>query len=280
MGDVDKTNNSVELKIEDKVEQTEVKKSSRRPDIDLIRILLTWGILLYHAVLIYTPSLPYYLKLLPHKMEDWHWSSFWFVISMNAWNMPMFFFLSGISAFFGLKKRDGFQFREERIHRLLVPALFLSLTSSFFTGLDFYSKLSPNCQEFSQFQNISLKPEAGYDWAHCAMFYPVRGNETYGQYLRKMFLPVPSTSQGWFLCYLFVYSQLFTPLILLVHPILIVGCSPRVVRHSILENNRSKLGPAGPAKDYRKGSPSWQELEEKSGYRCRNCPHVQRKFKT
>ena len=43
--------------------------------------------------------------------------------------------------------------------------------------------------------------------------------------------------------------------IILILPILIVGCSPRVVRHSILENNGSKLGPAGPAKDYRKGSP-------------------------
>ena len=43
--------------------------------------------------------------------------------------------------------------------------------------------------------------------------------------------------------------------IILILPILLVGCSPRVVRHSILENNGSKLGPAGPAKDYRKGSP-------------------------
>ena len=31
------------------------KKSSRRPDIDLIRVVLTWGILLYHTVLVYTP---------------------------------------------------------------------------------------------------------------------------------------------------------------------------------------------------------------------------------
>ena len=65
-------------------------------------------------------------------------------------------------------------------------------------------------------------------------------------------------------------------ILILLLPILIVGCSPRVVRHSILENNRSKLGPAGPAKDYRKGSPSWQELEENSGYCRRNCPQFQR----
>ena len=37
-------------------------KSSRRPDIDIIRIVLTWGILLYHTVLIYTPYLSYYVR--------------------------------------------------------------------------------------------------------------------------------------------------------------------------------------------------------------------------
>ena len=59
-----------------------------------------------------------------------------------------------LSAFFGLKKRSERQFREERIHRLLVPALFLSLTSSFFLAIDFYGKLSPNCEEFYQGLNI------------------------------------------------------------------------------------------------------------------------------
>ena len=62
------------------------------------------------------------------------------------------------SAFFGLKKRSSSQFREERVHRLLVPALFLSLTSSYFLAIDFYGKLSPNCEEFSQWQNIRDRP--------------------------------------------------------------------------------------------------------------------------
>ena len=30
-------------------------RQARRPDIDLIRVVLTWGILLYHTVLVYTP---------------------------------------------------------------------------------------------------------------------------------------------------------------------------------------------------------------------------------
>ena len=58
------------------------------------------------------------------------------------------------SAFFGLKKRSERQFREERVHRLLVPALFLALTSSLLNSLAYFSKLSPNCQEFYDRQNI------------------------------------------------------------------------------------------------------------------------------
>ena len=38
------------------------KTSSRRPDIDLVRVVLTWGILLYHTVLIYAPFLSYYVR--------------------------------------------------------------------------------------------------------------------------------------------------------------------------------------------------------------------------
>ena len=30
-------------------------RQARRPDIDLARVVLTWGILLYHTVLVYTP---------------------------------------------------------------------------------------------------------------------------------------------------------------------------------------------------------------------------------
>ena len=39
-----------------------VKTSSRRPDIDLVRVVLTWGILLYHTVLIYAPFHSYYVR--------------------------------------------------------------------------------------------------------------------------------------------------------------------------------------------------------------------------
>ena len=43
-------------------ESTESQKSKRKPEIDVIRVGLTWGILLFHVVLIYIPWIPYYVK--------------------------------------------------------------------------------------------------------------------------------------------------------------------------------------------------------------------------
>ena len=43
-------------------ESTEPRKSKRQPEIDVIRVGLTWGILLYHVVLIYIPWINYYVK--------------------------------------------------------------------------------------------------------------------------------------------------------------------------------------------------------------------------
>jgi len=194
-------------------------KSSRRPDIDIIRIGLTWGILLYHTVLIYTPYLSYYVRIIPLEIPNWHLIGLWFVITMNAWNMPMFFFLSGISAFFGLKKRSESQFRNERVHRLMIPAIFLSLTASFCISADWAAILSPNCQEYYDTGNVVSKNDTdAIVWDHCAMFFKFTSNTTYWEHLRNMFQPVPSPHQGWFLCYLFVYSQLLVHLFISVHP--------------------------------------------------------------
>ena len=63
----------------------------------------------------------------------------------------------------------------------------------------------------------SLKNESGQDWRHCEMLYAFRNNESYGDHMRRYFSP-PVPSQGWFLVYLFVYSQIFAGLFTLIHP--------------------------------------------------------------
>ena len=74
------------------------KKSSRRPDIDVIKIVLTWLIMVYHTLLIYCPDYTYNLKIIPETGVDfWMYIIYFgFIKMLNVWNMPMFFFLSGI----------------------------------------------------------------------------------------------------------------------------------------------------------------------------------------
>ena len=36
------------------------------------------------------------VRIVPAPAPAWHLAAVWFEISMNAWNMPMFFFLSGV----------------------------------------------------------------------------------------------------------------------------------------------------------------------------------------
>ena len=75
---------------------TDLMNSQRRPDIDVIRIVLTWAILLFHTALIFSPLAWYYVKIVPDPVPSWHLLGSWFTATMDVWQMPMFFFLSGI----------------------------------------------------------------------------------------------------------------------------------------------------------------------------------------
>ena len=82
--------------------------ASRRPDIDVLNICLTWLILLYHAVIVYTPDIPWYVKdpnnpLEPGPNQVSYYARV-FIAFMNGWNMPLFFFLAGVSSYLSLKR--------------------------------------------------------------------------------------------------------------------------------------------------------------------------------
>ena len=77
-------------------------------NLNIMNISLTWLILLFHAACVYSPYLPYYVKepTIPSEPgpESLSWYALVFIIFMNAWNMPFFFFLSGVSTVFSLEK--------------------------------------------------------------------------------------------------------------------------------------------------------------------------------
>ena len=97
-----------------KPNQKQSKATARRPDIDVLNIIVTWLILLYHVVIVYCPYIPYYVKDVNIPAEPGPDSGYFYalvyIIFNNAWNMPLFFFLAGVSSFLSLK-RYSFRFR-------------------------------------------------------------------------------------------------------------------------------------------------------------------------
>ena len=90
----------------------EIKKTeiARRPEVDVIIVAVTYGILLYHVCCTYHPLLgfnynhvkfpedldPGPIKEDPYTIIPIDYIIQMFIDFMHAWNMPMFFYLSGI----------------------------------------------------------------------------------------------------------------------------------------------------------------------------------------
>ena len=149
--------------------------ASRLPGIDMIRVCLTWGILLFHTSVAYSSTSGWYISAYSDSSNKvlrqlpGYLASF-----MDVWQMPMFFFLSGVSVFHALKRRSEKEFRKERLHRLLVPWLVLVLTN----GVYSITILGPNSP----------------------------GNKTFSEFLMTKYA-LPNPGQGWFLLTLYIFSQ-------------------------------------------------------------------------
>ena len=156
----------------------QLARPPRRPDIDVVRVGLTWGILLFHTTVAYAPGTPWYVKSFGWSPgADWVttvWVSF-----MDIWQMPMFFFLSGVSAYFALFRRTERQFREERAHRLLVPWLLLCLFNDAYS-VTWLAPLTPNCEAAYRGETINSST-SGVQWSKCETYWPLNENTTFWQ---------------------------------------------------------------------------------------------------
>ena len=85
-----------------------LKKTSRRTDLDVLNVIMTWTILHYHTVLFYTPMVSPYKDILDApknpRPDD---ASFYTVASglfVNSWAMNFFFFIAGVSSYLALNR--------------------------------------------------------------------------------------------------------------------------------------------------------------------------------
>ncbi len=91
-------------------------KSGRLYYLDWLRIILLFGVFLYHAMKPFD------------EMFNWHISNAersgavtGIFLTINPWGIPLFFLVAGAGSWFALRRRSNRQYISERVNRLLIP---------------------------------------------------------------------------------------------------------------------------------------------------------------
>lgn len=94
---------------------------TRRYDIDWIRVIAIWLLLLYHIAIGFQPWGALFGFIQNGESLD---SLKPFMGILNVWRIPILFYISGMGVRFAIKKRNGRQLVLERGRRILIPFLF------------------------------------------------------------------------------------------------------------------------------------------------------------
>ena len=96
-------------------------QTTRRYDIDWLRVIAIWLLLLYHIAISFQPwgaifGFVQNDELIPGLVAP--------MSMLNVWRIPILFYISGMGVCFALQKRDWWQLVQERSRRILLPFLF------------------------------------------------------------------------------------------------------------------------------------------------------------
>ncbi|WP_028298023.1 acyltransferase family protein [Olivibacter sitiensis] len=95
--------------------------STRRYDIDWIRVITIGLLLFYHAAIGFQP----WGGMIGFITTNKSWESLWIPMTMlNVWRIPLLFFVSGMGVYFAIQHRNWKQLLLERASRILLPFLF------------------------------------------------------------------------------------------------------------------------------------------------------------
>ncbi|MDI9256789.1 acyltransferase family protein [Flavobacterium sedimenticola] len=157
----------------------------RRYDLDWLRVIAILLLHLFHCAMPFMAEWDWHLK--NKETSNLILECNYFV---SRWRMPVLFFISGIGTIFVLNQKSIWQFIAQRTKRLFVPLLFGMLIiippqvyfERIYKGTDYHSYLDFYPSIFT----TTVYPEGNLSWHHL-----------------------------WFIAYLFVYSLLAIPLILI-----------------------------------------------------------------
>jgi peptidoglycan/LPS O-acetylase OafA/YrhL len=164
--------------------------SPRRWDIDWLRVLATLAVFLFHCARFFNDE-GWHIK---NNQPDFGMTVFVNIVSQ--WLMPLFFILSGASAYYALSLRRSSPYLRERVTRLLLPLIFGILV--LIPPQVYIESVSGQSETVPPFTGSFLE------------FYPhyFAGFYAFGGYFAWMGLHL------WYLLVLFVFSLLTLPLFL------------------------------------------------------------------
>lgn len=95
--------------------------STRRYDIDWLRVITIGLLLIYHIAIVFQP----WGVFIGFLQNDEPMEKLWIPMSMlNVWRIPLLFFVSGMGVCFAIRKRSWKQLIQERTKRIFTPFLF------------------------------------------------------------------------------------------------------------------------------------------------------------
>lgn len=127
-------------------------KTTRRYDIDWLRVIAIGLLLIYHIAIIFQPWAMFIGFIRSEDALEVLWKP---MTMLNVWRIPLLFFVSGMGLYFAMKKRNWKQLLIERGKRILLPFVFGTLA---ITPLHFLV--------FQKYYNIPLSyfPHMGHLW--------------------------------------------------------------------------------------------------------------------
>ena len=95
--------------------------TTRRYDIDWIRVIAIGLLLIYHIAILFQPWALFIGFIKNDDSIAWLWTP---MTMLNVWRIPLLFYVSGMGLYFAMKKRNWKQLFAERTKRILIPFVF------------------------------------------------------------------------------------------------------------------------------------------------------------
>ena len=126
--------------------------TTRRHDIDWLRVITIGLLLIYHVAIVFQP----WGVFIAFIQSEQSIESLWTLMSMiNIWRIPLLFFVSGMGVCFAIRRRNWKHLLLERTRRILLPFLF---------GIVFIVPIHMVIWQTYYNQDINIMPQQGHLW--------------------------------------------------------------------------------------------------------------------